>query len=69
MRIKAYVHFMGRTIIFKERGEHLLLRFAQALEEYGKVEQMPKLEGKRMHILVTPITGHLQKPKTSKEHA
>lgn len=53
-KVKAYVHFVGRTIVFKERGEILLLKFAQALEDYGKVEQMPKLEGKRMSIFVTP---------------
>lgn len=53
-KIKAYVHFAGRTIVFKERGEILLLRFAQALEEYGKVEQMPKMERKRMHMMIAP---------------
>lgn len=53
-KVKAYVHFVGRTIVFKERGEILLLRFAQALEEYGKVEQLPKLEGKRMIMFITP---------------
>ena len=53
-KVKAYVHFVGRTIVFKERGEILLLRFAQQLEEYGKVEQMPKLEGKRMTLFVSP---------------
>jgi len=53
-KVKAYVHFAGRTIVFKERGEVLLLRFAQALEEYGRVEQLPKLEGKRMSIFITP---------------
>lgn len=53
-KVKAYVHFVGRTIVFKERGEILLLKFAQALEEYGKVEQMPKLEGKRMTMFVAP---------------
>lgn len=56
-KIKAYVHFVGRTIVFKERGEELLLRFAQGLEEVGKVEQMPKLEGKRMFLLVNPKGG------------
>ncbi|TAF99205.1 MAG: translation initiation factor IF-3 [Cytophagia bacterium] len=56
-KIKAYVHFVGRTIVFKERGEELLLRFAQGLEEVGKVEQMPKLEGKRMFLLVNPKAG------------
>jgi translation initiation factor IF-3 len=53
-KVKATVRFYGRYIVFKERGEILLLRFAQALEDYGKVEQMPKLEGKRMSILLTP---------------
>ena len=53
-KIKAYVHFVGRTIVFKERGEILLLKFAQALEEYGKVEQLPKLERKRMYVILTP---------------
>jgi translation initiation factor IF-3 len=54
MKIKAYVFFKGRSILFKDKGEILLLRFAQELEEYGKVEQMPKLEGKRMTIFVSP---------------
>ncbi len=53
-KVKAYVHFVGRSIVFKERGEILLLKFAQALEDYGKVEQMPKLEGKRMTIFIAP---------------
>jgi len=53
-KVKAYVHFVGRTIVFKERGEILLLKFAQQLEEYGKVEQLPKLEGKRMSIFISP---------------
>ncbi|AHM58554.1 translation initiation factor 3 (bIF-3) [Flammeovirgaceae bacterium 311] len=53
-KIKAYVHFVGRTIVFKERGEILLLKFAQALEELAKVEQLPKLEGKRMFLMLTP---------------
>ena len=55
-KVKAYVHFVGRSIVFKERGEILLLKFAQNLEEFGKVEQMPKLEGKRMTLFVTPKT-------------
>jgi translation initiation factor IF-3 len=59
-KVKAYVHFVGRSIVFKERGEILLLKFAQALEEYAKVEQLPKLEGKRMFLFLTP------KPKDSK---
>lgn len=53
-KVKAYVHFVGRTIVFKERGEFLLLKFAQALEEVAKVEQMPKLEGKRMFLFLAP---------------
>ncbi len=53
-KVKAYVHFAGRTIVFKERGEVLLLRFIQELEDYGKVEQMPKMEGKRMTVILTP---------------
>lgn len=53
-KVKAYVHFVGRTIVYKERGEILLLRFAQALEEYAKVEDMPRLEGKRMFLILAP---------------
>ncbi|MEJ0030361.1 MAG: translation initiation factor IF-3 [Bacteroidota bacterium] len=53
-KVKSYVHFAGRSIVYKERGEILLLRFAQALEEFGKVEQMPHLEGKRMFLLIAP---------------
>ncbi|HPX06488.1 MAG TPA: translation initiation factor IF-3 [Tenuifilaceae bacterium] len=53
-KVKAYVFFKGRSILFKEQGEILLLRFAQDLEEFGKVEQLPKLEGKRMIIFLTP---------------
>ncbi len=53
-KIKAFVFFKGRTILYKEKGEILLLRLAQELEEYGKVEQLPKLEGKRMTMYITP---------------
>jgi translation initiation factor IF-3 len=53
-KVKAYVFFRGRTIVFKERGENLWLRFAQELEDVGAVEQMPKLEGKRMIIMINP---------------
>lgn len=53
-KVKAYVFFKGRSILFKEQGEVLLLRFANDLEELGKVEQMPVLEGKRMIIMITP---------------
>ncbi|HBJ77291.1 MAG TPA: translation initiation factor IF-3, partial [Porphyromonadaceae bacterium] len=67
-KVKAYVFFRGRSIQFKEQGEVLLLRFANDLEEYGKVEQMPLLEGKRMSILIAPskkVEGG-SKPKSEK---
>ena len=53
-KVRAYVFFKGRSILFKEQGEVLLLRFANDLEEYGKVEQLPRLEGKRMIISFSP---------------
>lgn len=53
-KVKAYVFFKGRSILFKEQGEVLLLRFANDLEDYGKVDQMPVLEGKRMIIMISP---------------
>ncbi len=53
-KLKAFVFFKGRSIIFKEKGQILLLRLAQDLEEYGKVEQMPRLEGKRMTMFISP---------------
>ncbi len=53
-KLKAFVFFRGRTIVFKDRGELLLLRFAQELSDLGTIEQMPKLEGKRMIIMVNP---------------
>ena len=53
-KVKAYVFFRGRSILFSEQGEKLLLRFALELEEYGKAEQMPKLEGKRMIMMIAP---------------
>jgi translation initiation factor IF-3 len=53
-KVKAYVFFKGRSILYNEQGEILLLRFANALEEMGKVEQLPKLEGKRMTIFISP---------------
>ena len=53
-KVKAYVFFRGRQIVFKDQGEILLLRFVQDLEEWAKVEQMPKLEGKRMSIMLAP---------------
>ena len=53
-KVKAFVFFKGRSILFKDKGEILLLRFAQDLEELGKVEQLPKLEGKRMTMFIAP---------------
>jgi len=53
-KVKAYVFFKGRSILFKEQGEILLLRLATELEDLGTVEQMPKLEGKRMTMMITP---------------
>lgn len=53
-KLKAYVFFKGRSIIYKDQGQILLLKLAQELEELGKVEQMPKLEGKRMIMFIAP---------------
>ena len=53
-KLKAFVFFKGRSILYKEKGEILLLRLAQELEEVGKVEQLPKLEGKRMTMFMAP---------------
>jgi translation initiation factor IF-3 len=53
-KVKAYVFFRGRSIVFKDRGEILLLKFAQELEEFGTVEQLPKLEGKKMIMMINP---------------
>ena len=53
-KVKAYVFFRGRSIVFKEQGEILLLRFATDLEEYAKVEMMPKLDGKKMNMILAP---------------
>jgi len=53
-KVRAYVHFRGRAIVYKERGELLLNRFAEALEDLGKLEKAPMLEGKRMFILINP---------------
>lgn len=53
-KVKAYVHFRGRTIVFKDRGELLLLRFLKELEEYGAAEALPKMEGRRMTVIIQP---------------
>lgn len=72
-KVKAYVFFKGRSILFKEQGEVLLLRFANDLEEYAKVEQMPLLEGKRMTISLSPKKASQPKkaaaPKPAKPEA
>jgi translation initiation factor IF-3 len=53
-KVRAFVFFRGRSIVYKEQGEILLLKFASGLEDYAKVEMMPKLEGKKMFIMVSP---------------
>ena len=64
-KVKAYVFFKGRSILFKEQGEDLLNRFAKDLEEYAKLEQQPLLEGKRMTISLAPKKGVAKKPSGS----
>ena len=68
-KVKAYVFFKGRSILFKEQGEVLLLRFAADLEDYGKVEQMPQLEGKRMIMFLAPKkqASATKKPETASD--
>ena len=66
-KIKAYVQFVGRAIVFKERGENLLKRFIEELKDYGKIEQEPKLEGKRMTLLMSPKPGIAKKQTTTDE--
>ncbi|MDD6123708.1 MAG: translation initiation factor IF-3 [Bacteroidales bacterium] len=66
-KVKAYVFFRGRSILFKEQGEVLLLRFANDLEDYGKVEQMPVLEGKRMTLFIAPKKTGAAKRAESRE--
>ena len=53
-KVKSYVHFRGRTIVFKDRGELLLLRFLKELEEFGSAEELPKMEGRRMIVMISP---------------
>ncbi|MBP1539980.1 MAG: translation initiation factor IF-3 [Prevotella sp.] len=65
-KVRAYVFFRGRSILFKEQGEVLLLRFANDLEEYGKVEQMPKLEGKKMFLYMAPKKAGVAKKSQQK---
>lgn len=66
-KVKAYVFFRGRAILFKEQGEVLLLRFANDLEDYGKVEMMPVLEGKRMTIMLSPLKSAPKKDNKEKK--
>lgn len=54
-KVKAYVHFRGRTIVFKDRGQLLLLRFINELAEYGGAENLPKMEGRRMIVMISPL--------------
>ena len=63
-KVRAYVFFRGRSILFKEQGEVLLLRFANDLEEYAKVEQMPSLEGKKMFLYLSPKKTTVVKKKS-----
>lgn len=63
-KVKCYVQFKGRAILFKERGEMLLLRFVQKLQELGSIEQLPKLEGKRMFVVISPKKKGKPKPKS-----
>ena len=65
-KVRAYVFFRGRSILFKEQGEVLLLRFANDLEEYGKVEQMPSLEGKKMFLYIAPKKAGVAKKSQQK---
>ena len=65
-KVRAYVFFRGRSILFKEQGEVLLLRFANDLEEYGKVEQMPRLEGKKMFLFIAPKKAGVVKKSQQK---
>lgn len=65
-KVRAYVFFRGRSILFKEQGEVLLLRFANDLEEYGKVEQMPRLEGKKMFLFIAPKKAGVAKKSQQK---
>jgi translation initiation factor IF-3 len=68
-KVKAFVFFKGRSILFKEQGEVLLLRFANDLEDYAKVEQMPILEGKRMSIMLAPKKGAASAKKDKEKEA
>ena len=66
-KVKAYVHFRGRTIVFKDRGELLLLKFLKNLEDYGAAENLPKMEGRRMTVIVSPTKKASTKKKITKK--
>lgn len=63
-KVKVDVFFRGRTIVYKEQGEAMLLKFAEALLEFGKPESMPKLEGKRMMMMIQPVKAAVKKPSS-----
>ena len=65
-KVKSYVHFRGRTIVFRDRGELVLLRFIKELAEYGAPEAMPKMEGRRMIVVIAPKKSALKKPVKKK---
>lgn len=65
-KVKSYVHFRGRTIVFRDRGELVLLRFIKELAEYGAPEAMPKMEGRRMIVVIAPKKSALKKPVRKK---
>ncbi len=64
-KVKAYVQFRGRAIVFKDRGELLLLRFMKELDDYGTAEQLPRMEGKRMNVILSPKKTGMPKKKDS----
>jgi translation initiation factor IF-3 len=66
-KVKAFVFFKGRSILFKEQGEILLLKFAQELEEIGKVEQLPLLEGKKMQMMIAPKKSKVELAEINSE--
>ena len=65
-KVKSYVHFRGRTIVFRDRGELVLLRFIKELAEHGSPEAMPKMEGRRMIVVIAPKKSALKKPVKKK---
>lgn len=65
-KVKSYVHFRGRTIVFRDRGELVLLRFIKELAEYGSPEALPKMEGRRMIVVIAPKKSALKKPAKKK---